>query len=96
MLMEVAHHVVGNLQMPICRGIAYAVWWWAGQLVWPQPHPDDGSIHPTAKWGIAWFELLVNFIVTTGWYPPLKISGSGSTSQFVSYMSPEGQNADAI
>lgn len=64
-------------------GIAYAVWWWAGQLVWPEPNLVDGSMHPMAKWGIMWFELLVNFIITTGWYPPLRISGMGSTSVFV-------------
>ena len=91
------NQVVGILQPQYANaniqgaGVAYAVWSWAAQLVWPQPDPLDGSMHPTAKWGITWFELLVNFIITTGWFPPLKISGSGSTAQFVSYMSPEGQ-----
>ena len=71
-------------------GIAYAVWWWAGQLTWPSPDPVSGALPPVAKWGITWFELLVNFIISTGWYPPLRISGMGSSSVYVPYMSEEG------
>ena len=80
-------HANSNLQG---SGIAYAVWWWAGQLVWPEDNPPNGNSHPVSKWGITWFELLVNFIVTTGWYPPLRISGMGSSSIYISYVSNEG------
>ena len=80
-----------TMPIPTCKGqVLLMQWWWASQLVWPENNPANGNSHPLSKWGLTWFELLVNFIVTTGWYPPLRISGMGSSSIYISYLSNEG------
>lgn len=67
--------------------LAHCVWEWAKTLQWPM---DDHDNPPMAAWGITWFELMINFILLTGEFPPLKVSGQGSSAVFVPYKSAEG------
>ena len=58
--------------------------------MWPEnPHNwgQDSSGETMSKWGISWFELYVNFLVITGQYCPVKVSGALDKSMFADYMS---------
>ena len=67
--------------------LAHCVWEWAKTLQWPSENCEH---LPMASWGITWFELMINFIVLTGEFPPIKVSGHGSSASFVPYNSSEG------
>ena len=63
--------------------LAKAVWEWSKTLKWPQ----DPDLHGPCSWGISYLELLVNFHICTGFLPPLRISGQGSSSVYLDYFS---------
>ena len=67
--------------------IAHCVWEWAKTLQWPKEDIDNP---PMAAWGITWFELMINFIIVSGEFPPIKSTGHGSAAIFVPYKSSEG------
>ena len=66
--------------------LAHCVWEWAKTLQWPSENCEHP---PMASWGITWFELMINFIVLTGEFPPIKVSGHGSSVTFVPYKDSE-------
>ena len=67
---------------------AFRLWAWLQTLEWP-----DHSVHSQEPfaWGISWLELLLNFLVITGTMPPIRVSGQGSKSIYVSYFSVEAE-----
>lgn len=69
-----------------------AVFLWAATLEWP--HEDlqsscDYNNQIVGSWGISHLELLINFILVTGFYFPVRVSGSAGSSKFVQYFSEE-------
>ena len=64
--------------------LAHCVWEWAKTLQWPKEELDNPA------WGITWFELMINFIIASGEFPPIKSTGHGSSAIFVPYQSSEG------
>ena len=67
--------------------LAHCVWEWSKTLQWPDENQDNP---PMAKWGVTWFELMINFIIVSGEFPPLKCEGHGSSAIFLPYKSSEG------
>eukprot|EP00438_Fugacium_kawagutii_P005519 Skav227063 [mRNA] locus=scaffold72:976673:977947:+ [translate_table: standard] len=70
--------------------LAFAVHTWWKQLKWPLPNPDgsfgvDADHQSVAQSGISWVELAINFAISTGWFFPLRLRGSGADSVFGQY-----------
>ena len=65
--------------------LAYCVWE-AKTLQWLDENQNNP---PMAKWGVTWFELMINFIIVSGEFPPIKLAGHGSSAIFLPYKSPE-------
>lgn len=64
--------------------LAKAVWGWSKTLKWPRGPVDPRT---PASWGVSFFELLVNFHICTGYMPPIRIQGQGSSSVYIDYFS---------
>lgn len=64
--------------------LAKAVWEWSKTLKWPRGPVDPRT---PASWGVSFFELLVNFHICTGYMPPIRIQGQGSSSVYIDYFS---------
>ena len=63
---------------------------WAETLVWPDAEHvwgDDLTGQMIMRWGVSWFELYVNFLICTGQYCPVRVSGSIDKAQYVDYSS---------
>eukprot|EP00438_Fugacium_kawagutii_P033784 Skav218498 [mRNA] locus=scaffold3758:36377:39745:- [translate_table: standard] len=67
--------------------LAYALITWCKSLKWPAGISPEYS--EKDDWGISWFELWVNFYVTTGLAFPMRLSGLGAKSVYLPYFSPE-------
>lgn len=65
--------------------LACCVWEWAKTLQWPKK-----TLWRLGAWGITWFELMINFIIVSGEFPPIKSTGHGSSAIFVPHKSSEG------
>eukprot|EP00435_Cladocopium_sp_Y103_P025224 s3888_g6.t1 len=66
---------------------------WAQSLQWPPEdisHEDD-TTKMISQWGISWFELYTNFLITTGQHCPVRISGSLADTIFVPFDSDEAR-----
>ena len=62
----------------------------AETLVWPDAEHvwgDDLTGQMIMRWGVSWFELYVNFLICTGQYCPVRVSGSIDKAQYVDYSS---------
>eukprot|EP00438_Fugacium_kawagutii_P003684 Skav206824 [mRNA] locus=scaffold3672:41448:45922:+ [translate_table: standard] len=76
--------------------LAYAFWKWWETILWPEVS-DDGSLQidtemsGIADQGISWVELTINFILSTGFFLPIRVSGSGEKSIFRQYCDHEIQ-----
>ena len=87
---EVAVPDAGILQLFLQgANIAQAMCRWCQTLKWPSNL--DSSYLVETDWGILWAELFVNFLLVTGLFFPIKISGNGSTAVFVDYESDAGR-----
>ena len=64
--------------------LAKAIWEWSRTLKWPKDPIDPCG---PGSWGISFFELLINFHICTGYMPPIRIQGQGSSSIYVDYFS---------
>ena len=63
---------------------------WAETLVWPDAEHvwgDDLTGQMIMRWGVSWFELYVNFLICTGQYCPVRVSGSLDKAQYLDYSS---------
>eukprot|EP00438_Fugacium_kawagutii_P034114 Skav223655 [mRNA] locus=scaffold4170:94647:95852:+ [translate_table: standard] len=69
--------------------LAHAMISWCLSLRWPTDLQAD--FRSTEDWGISWFELWVNFYITTGCTFPIRISGLGARSVYLDYFSPDAQ-----
>jgi hypothetical protein len=65
--------------------IGKATMLWLGKLTWPENVQDDDP----SDWGISWFELVVSFYHYTGFRFPIRASGAGNKSIYVSFESDE-------
>eukprot|EP00438_Fugacium_kawagutii_P032090 Skav202511 [mRNA] locus=scaffold1359:161060:165608:- [translate_table: standard] len=69
--------------------LAHAMISWCLSLKWPADL--DSTFRSSEDWGISWFELWVNFYITTGYTFPIRISGLGAQSVYLEYFSPDAQ-----
>eukprot|EP00435_Cladocopium_sp_Y103_P037867 s1230_g10.t1 len=66
---------------------------WAQSLQWPLEDfsQESDNTKMILQWGISWFELFTNFLITTGQYCPVRISGSLANTVFVPFNSDEAK-----
>lgn len=77
---------------PLGAKLGKAVFLWSQTLQWPQDDVGASCDHDNAimcTWGISLLELLFNFIIVTGMYFPVRVSGVAGQSTFVDYHSIE-------
>eukprot|EP00438_Fugacium_kawagutii_P001979 Skav210047 [mRNA] locus=scaffold706:505896:511097:- [translate_table: standard] len=67
--------------------LAFAIISWCQSLKWPVGLAQEYS--EKDDWGISWFELWVNFYLTTGMAFPMRLSGLGAKSVYLPYFSSE-------
>lgn len=61
--------------------IGKATMLWLSKLTWPENVADDDP----SDWGISWFEMVVSFYHYTGFRFPIRASGAGNKSVYVSF-----------
>ena len=67
---------------------------WAETLAWPHENHvwnNEDPCRVPASWGVSWFELYVNFIITTGVFCPVRVCGSLEKVQFAPYKSDQAK-----
>lgn len=65
---------------------------WAESITWTWPTPDHNwgpqqDLAAAMSWGVSWFELFINFAITTGCFMPVRVAGSLEHVQFTEYFS---------
>lgn len=77
---------------PLGARLGKAVFLWAKMLSWPSEDLQQSCDYENGiigSWGISLLELLVNFVLVTGFYFPARLDGSAGNSRFVQYHSTE-------